>query len=172
MIGKGYLSAEEKRMLFLVSAYNIKVQEYLETLEKSNSDKTFVKYLKYIRTYTSKVRSYMLNGLDVKYGLTMAKQIKGFDIIVGYKDEISRARENFKKAESEVVMDRDDVYSIVDFSLANCAICEDVGDDALNCNIRNIYIKYGVDIINNECDAKCIDGCPYRYNLKKEGACL
>ena len=176
-----YLSATEKTIVLTIASFTAYLDDRVNTWEGIKRPKDQIKYTKMAKSFLQKVVNIMMKdiseeqlvkliggdvveyrrgpgGAPIRRTVHVDGELHKMLCVVKYKDDAEREYKKMAELDGNVAMPVGDLDKIIDFALASCNLCELCGDDVKNCDIRQLFIKYHANPLNQEPG----DGCPYR----------
>lgn len=162
-----YLNRADKRSIQILGGFVTYMQDLAETWEQCNKGKELLKSIRTSKTWAFKAMQGLLKGVDPKEVAKVMMETKATEIVAKYKDSAVREYERMKKLDSVTPVETNDLFNIVDLTLAGyCRSCTNTGEQADNCHIRGLFIKYDIPPAKLEV-AK--GECPYQLEVQKHG---
>lgn len=156
-----YLNRKQKEILTHLSALHTFLNDVLEDWEELDRPTKQIKYAKMARSFAFKVMEIMEDGIDKKQIDSLINEIKKKELVLVYSSEAKRLRKKKKQFEDTTVMKTDDLYDLINITLAgHCVECENGEEDIQNCVLKDLLLKYDIPVLTEE---NSPGECPYQY---------
>lgn len=154
-----YINKRQKEECLIFAAFASAFDNKIENWEKYGERKDRMRWLKTGRTYIKKVLDSYFEGVDQEQVNGVVKLANKMTIATRLKNEAIKEYDDLKKIDSMAHIESNDFFDILEQSICECVRCEKTGEEANNCNLKRIYLKYGIDIVNENKESVC----PYKY---------
>lgn len=155
-MAKTYLNQKERNDVLVLASFKVYMGELAEKFEKLKRPKDMIKYTKMSRTFCNKVLQAQLEGLNKKEIEKILLESKKMNVSVKYKDQALREFEEVKKMDDIFPIKTNDLLDLCEDALLNCRRCKKIGEEAVNCRLRQILFEieiepFNYDATGNEC---------------------
>ena len=185
-----YLTNQAHIDAIYLGALSATVQEMTTRWVKDNEQaalthgKDSLKNLRMAGTYTTKALQSLLNDIDYQQQEIIKKNVAQYQCVATYSKQAESLRKRQSKLEHNPIVPVEDLQVFTDANLehnpivpvedlqvftdaasASCAVCESVGQEVKECKVYQLFLKYGVDVVNGN---PANEGCPFRAG---DGVC-
>lgn len=153
-----YLNSHQKEIITNLAAFHSGFEDIVDKWEELERPMEWRKYLKTARTYIMKTMEEMLDGVNEDQVISFIDSINRKEIILRYNDKAQKERKKKREMDDTTVLDTDEFYDFINAgAVANCKGCT---DDARECELKELFLKYEVPIANY---SELSEGeCPYK----------
>lgn len=166
-----YLTNQAHIDAIYLGALSATVQEMTTRWVKDNEQAALthgrdsLKNLRMAGTYTTKALQSLLNDIDYQQQEIIKKNVAQYQCVATYTKQAESLRKRQSKLEQNPIVPVEDLQVFTDAASASCAICESIGQEVKECKVYQLFLKYGVDVVNGN---PANEGCPFRAG---DGVC-
>lgn len=155
-----YLNAQERKDVAVLRAFSIFLHDKAALWAKLGRSKEKTKYTRMAKTLTEKIITLMTETLEPQEKERVVNDIKKYHVAAYQNEEAMREFERYRKAESVVPVDAEDLKDLSDEVLVVCQICREKDPEKLDsCRLRRILLKYDIPVFNQYSSK---GECPYK----------
>lgn len=156
-----YFSAEDREKHLKLAGANSLFEEIVDWHSKDKKpDKEYLRMARTCSTLSGKMLQIRMKAADSIEQMKLLKDSHKHRLVLRPADQTIRERKEIERLNDITAFERDDFLNLASWTIeTTCKVCTNKGHEVEECELRVLWLKYGVDPLGPD----ATDNCPYQY---------